>query len=134
MKRSSYLLLGFLFVGLGILGAFLPILPSTCFFIFAAYFFSYSSPRLENWILNHRVFGPPVRGWRRNRSIPFGGKVAALLGMTLSAIILIYSAQPVWVLVLSLVILVGSAIYVVCRPTLRLPAKGPLPATSLRST
>lgn len=122
MKRSTYLALGLFFVFVGIVGAFLPVLPSTCFFILAAYFFSQSSERLEKWVLEHPVFGPSVRGWRKNHSIPRGGKIAAILGMSLSAVLLVLADPSPWILAASLGALVFSAFYVLTRPTLKTDA------------
>lgn len=106
-------------VGIGFIGAFVPVLPSTCFFISAAYFFSRSSVKMELWVLNHPKFGPAVRSWRQHRAIPMVGKVLACLGMLLSAVIIAVSGTNIWVQVSSYIILILSAIYVVTRPTLR---------------
>lgn len=130
MKRSTYFLLGWIFLGIGILGAFLPVLPSTCFFIFAAYFFGHSSEKLEKRILEHPVFGPSVLGWRENKSIPMTGKIAAVIGMSFSGILMGVSGAPIWVLLGTWMILIASALYVVTRPTLK-PSRS---ETSLRST
>lgn len=129
MKRSTYFLLGWLFLVVGIVGAFLPILPSTCFFILAAYFFGQSSEKLEKWILDHPAFGPSVRGWRENHSIPLFGKIAAILGMSLSGFLIAISGAPLWVQIFCGLILLGSAVYVVSRPTLKPSRSG----TSLHS-
>ena len=76
MTRALYLVLGLGFTGLGIAGAFLPLLPTTVFLILAAGCFARSSPRLEAWILGHRRFGPLVRAWRENGAIPRKAKIA----------------------------------------------------------
>ena len=61
-----YLWLGFLALGLGIVGAFLPVLPTTPFAILAAFLFSKSSPKMEQYILNLPTLGPLVREWREH--------------------------------------------------------------------
>ncbi|MCE3009229.1 MAG: YbaN family protein [Proteobacteria bacterium] len=118
MKRPLNLAIGMGFLGLGFIGAFLPVLPSTCFFICATYFFGKSSTRLEAWALNHPRFGHAVRSWRETRSIPLAGKIAALVGMSVSALFLVASPAPLWAILLGLGVLILSAWYVLSRPTL----------------
>ncbi|MEI7973051.1 MAG: YbaN family protein [Bdellovibrio sp.] len=122
MKRRLHLLAGFSCVGLGIAGALLPILPSTCFFIFAAYFFGQSSEKLENWILSHPRMGPAVTQWRATRSIPMLGKLLATLGMMTSLIIMFMGGAPKLVLGVGALVILGSAAYIWTRPTLKIPA------------
>jgi uncharacterized protein len=117
MKRTAWLVLGLLMVALGVIGALLPVMPSTCFFIFAAYFFSRSSERWENWLLQHPVFGPGVVAWQETGAIPTAGKAAAVTGMSISLIILLVSNLPWWALGSAVLVLLGSAWFVLSRPT-----------------
>ncbi len=68
-KRLLFQLLGLLMVGLGILGALLPVLPTTPFLLAASYFFVRSSPRLHRWLLRSRWFGPMIHDWEKHRGI-----------------------------------------------------------------
>ncbi|MCS6986062.1 MAG: YbaN family protein [Sphingomonadaceae bacterium] len=79
--RLAYLTLGLLALALGLVGALLPLLPTTPFLILAAFAFARSSPRLEAWLLAHPQLGPPLVAWRTRRAIPRPAKVAATLGM-----------------------------------------------------
>ena len=117
--KKLNLLLGFGFVGIGILGAFLPVLPSTIFFIIATYFFGKSSTRFEQWMLNHPRFGYTVRSWQDTKSIPFAGKVTALFSMFISSILIVASPASILVTSLSLIVLAACALYVWSRPTLQ---------------
>ncbi|MFN2315712.1 MAG: YbaN family protein, partial [Gemmatimonadales bacterium] len=58
--RVLWLLLGHVFVGVGLIGALLPVLPTTPFMILAAWSYSKGSKRFEAWLLNHATFGPPI--------------------------------------------------------------------------
>ena len=79
--RAAYLSAGFVFLGIGVLGVVLPVLPTTPFVLLAAACFARSSDRFHQWLLDHRYFGPLVREWRLYRSIPYRTKVFAIVMM-----------------------------------------------------
>ena len=118
MKRKLNLLLGFIFLGIGILGAVLPLLPSTCFFITAAYYFGTSSEKLENWMLKHPRIGSTIISWRKHRAIPRLGKIMACVGMSVSAVIIGLSQFHYYFKLLAFIVLIICAAYVLTRPTL----------------
>lgn len=66
---ALYKPLGFFFVGLAALGAFLPLLPTTPFLLLAAACFAKSSERWHQWLLNNRTFGPIIKRWEQNRCV-----------------------------------------------------------------
>ncbi len=67
--------LGWLSFILGVIGAFLPILPTTPFLILAAFLFSKSSPRFHAWILNLPMAGVAIKDWQQNRVIKTRAKI-----------------------------------------------------------
>lgn len=75
--RYFYVGAGWLALGLGILGIFLPLLPTTPFLLLAALCFSKGSPRMHAWIVNHPQFGPLLSDWRERRAIPLRAKIVA---------------------------------------------------------
>jgi hypothetical protein len=118
MSRWTWFVAGWLFVGLGIVGALLPLLPTTIFIILAAGCFARSSPRLETWLLRHPRFGPTLRAWRAEGAIPRRGKVAACLGMAVGYALFWSSMQPgLFVDVAVAIALAGCAAFILSRPT-----------------
>ncbi len=71
--------LGTLFMGLGLLGAFLPVLPTTPFLLLATACYARSSHRFYGWLRGHPRFGPVIREWQEHRSMPWHAKRLALL-------------------------------------------------------
>lgn len=121
LKRGVWLALGLVFVGLGIVGAVLPLLPTTIFLILAAACFARSSPRLEAWLLDHPQFGPGLRAWRAEGSISRRGKTAACAGMALGYLLFWLTVRPGLILGLSAAAGMGlCAAYVLTRPSPRL--------------
>lgn len=98
MLRIGYLLLGFLSLALGAIGAFLPLLPTVPFMILAAFFFARSSPRLEARLLDHAHVGPHIRRWREKGAISRKGKRAALIAFAISAAIGLATLSFPWLL------------------------------------
>jgi len=115
--RQFKFLLGLFFTGLGFLGAVLPLLPSTCFFICAAYYFGQSSEKMEQYLLNHPRIGPVILNWRATRSIPLVGKILASLGMITSLLIILATAKSLIFIGIAVAVLLASALYIWTRPT-----------------
>ncbi len=115
--RLFYLLAGFLMTALGIIGAFLPLLPTTPFLLVAVWCFSRSSPRLEQWLLNHRTLGPPLTNWQREGAISARAKATAVCLIAASYGFFLYRSQPSLLLasVVGLV-LAGSVTFILTRP------------------
>jgi hypothetical protein len=93
-RQAGYLGLGFLMLGLGLVGAVLPVMPTTVFIILAAFFFGRSSPRVETWLLDHPRFGETLRAWREEGAIPTRVKFTALAGMAAGYGVFLAFAHP----------------------------------------
>lgn len=112
MRRTLYLTAGFLSLGLGAIGAVLPVMPTTVFVILAAYCFTRSSPALEARLLDHPGFGPHIRLWRARGAISRKGKRAATIAFVISIAISALFAPWPWVLApVMAALVVGSWIW-----------------------
>jgi len=118
LSRPLWLVLGLVFVGLGFIGALLPLMPTTIFLILAAGCFARSSPRLEAWLLDHPRFGPTLVAWREQGAIPRKGKAMACAGMALGYGLFAWGARPGPLLAAGVAAaMLGCAWYVLSRPT-----------------
>lgn len=120
--RRLYWVLGMLMLVLAVIGAVLPVMPTTIFVILAAACFGRASPRWEAYLLNHPVFGPPLVAWREEGAISVRGKTFAVMGILLGVIVFWVTVKPVWWLgVLVSALMVGCALWLLSRPTPRVP-------------
>jgi uncharacterized membrane protein YbaN (DUF454 family) len=118
--RHFYRLLGFASVALGIVGIFLPLLPTVPFMLLAAFCFARGDPALEARILADPRFGPHIRAWREHGSISRRGKIAALTAFAASALLgLLMLRWPISA-VPAVVGLIGSA-WILTRPSMPPP-------------
>tara|TARA_R100000541_G_scaffold301_4_gene1257 strand:+ start:17689 stop:18090 length:402 start_codon:yes stop_codon:yes gene_type:complete len=84
VARYVLLVIGWLSVTLGIIGIFLPVLPTTPFLLLAAACFVRSSRRFYDWLVTHPRLGPWFRDYLEGNGIPLKGKVYAIATMWLS--------------------------------------------------
>ena len=95
--RWVLLIVGLAAVALGVVGAFLPVLPTTPFLLVGAACFARASPRLHRRLAASKTFGPTLAEWRRHRAIAWRTKCYALVLMSLSiAVSAIFVVEAWW--------------------------------------
>jgi uncharacterized membrane protein YbaN (DUF454 family) len=115
--RALWLILGLTFLALGLVGAVLPVLPTTPFLLVAAAAFAKSSPRLHGWLLNHPAFGPPIRNWQENGAISVSAKRLAIGTMVVVFSFSVWASLS-WKVLLAQGLLMGiGATFVLTRPS-----------------
>jgi hypothetical protein len=126
VTRTLLILAGTICLGMGVVGMFLPVLPTTPFLLLAAYCYARSSRRFYTWLITNRWFGEYIRNYREGRGIPLKQKV---LTITLLWVSIGYAAgfvAPQWWLRLILVgIAAGVTIHLVRTKTYRPEAAAP---------
>ncbi len=119
-RQHIFRTLGVVFVGLGFIGVFLPLMPTTPFLLLALACFARSSPAIHDWLINHRILGPYIVDWERDRSIPLAAKVTSIVMMSASfAWLVLGTSAPAIALWMTGAILLCVAFYIVTRPTTR---------------
>jgi uncharacterized membrane protein YbaN (DUF454 family) len=116
LARTAFIAAGGVLVCLGVIGAFVPVMPTTIFMIGALACFARGSPKLERWLLDHPRFGPPLRVWKTEGAISARAKGLAVAAMAISLGIVMASSAS-WIVPVAVgVVLLGVAAYVVTRP------------------
>jgi len=95
--KPALLALGWLCVGLGLVGVVVPGMPTTIFLIIALWAFSKSSDRFHDWLYDHPRFGPPLRDWSTHRVIPLRAKFLAVGLMATSWLIVTVFMADGWI-------------------------------------
>jgi uncharacterized membrane protein YbaN (DUF454 family) len=107
---------------IGLIGAFLPLLPTTVFLLIAAWAFSRSSRRWHRWLREHAHFGESIRAWEEHHAMPRRAKRIAFLALALSYAFTAYVFGPFsWAAVLGGVCIAAVALYIAHIPVLRKP-------------
>ncbi|MCK5242530.1 YbaN family protein [bacterium] len=113
-----YIIAGWFSLSVGIIGVFLPILPTTPFILLAAFCFSRGSVKYHRWLRQHRYFGKAVRDWETYRGMRIPAKVmATALLSILFSISLIFLGLPGWIKISLLIIALAVLIYIWSLPT-----------------
>ena len=120
LYKSFYFAFGWLCVGFGILGAILPLMPSTVFFILAAWAFARSSEKFYTRLINDRYVGIHVRNYLEKRGMPLRAKFVsiAMLFATIAASIYFTTRNPFAIFML-LSLAFGVAGYIISLNTIR---------------
>ncbi len=115
----SYLwrMLGTAFMGIGAVGVFVPLLPTTPFLLLAAWAYARGSERWRLWLVNHPRLGPSIRAWQESRAIPRRAKIIAILSLLFSLIIALWLSLPPLALAFQITAMVVVSAFILTRPT-----------------
>ncbi|MEG1612128.1 MAG: YbaN family protein [Alistipes sp.] len=94
--KTLFILLGTLSLGLGIIGIFVPLLPTTPFLLLTAALYVRSSPRLYAWLIANRYLGEYIRNYRENHAIPLRAKMVSLVFMWVTMVWCIFVLLTAW--------------------------------------
>ena len=115
-RRLLWLLLAYATLTLGVIGIFVPGLPTTPFVLLSAYAAARGSRRLHAWLLAHRQFGPMIRDWQASGAVSRRAKRAATAMMALSAVLMFATAPKLWMAATGTAIMAVVAVWLWRRP------------------
>ena len=118
--RYLLIVAGTIFLGFGIIGIFLPILPTTPFLLLAAACYARSSKRFYNWLMNNRWFGTYIKNYREGRGVPLKVKVftISLLWITILASVFFIISNFLIEIIL-IIIAIGVTIHILTIKTIK---------------
>ncbi|MCA9470979.1 MAG: YbaN family protein [Nitrospirales bacterium] len=128
--RIGIITIGWASLILGVIGIFLPLLPTTPFVLLSAYCFSKSSPKLHQWLLGQPTLGPMIRNWECYGSISRGAKITATVLMVVLFSLSFFVLSISMTLKIGLLAIAGAVLsYIWTRPSQTHPSAIPEPVT-----
>lgn len=115
--RWSLLFAGTVLVGIGILGIFLPLLPTTVFFLMAAWCYARSSKKFYDWLHHNKVFGKYLKNYREGKGISIPGKISIIAVLWTGIIYSIVVTQSLIIHLLLVAIAIGVTIHIIVIPS-----------------
>ena len=114
--RIIWFISGAVSLALGIIGAFLPLIPTVPLLLLAAFFFSKSSQRAHDWLVNHAILGPPIRDWENNGVIRRRAKVFASISIAFVFGLSVFLGLNALILTTQAVVLSAVSLFIWTRP------------------
>ena len=106
--RWLFVISGFILLGIGIAGMFLPVLPTTVFLLLAAWCFARSSEKFYNWLHNNKFFGKYISDYRSGKGMTAGSKIFSISFLWIGILYsVIFATSILYVKILLLLIAVG---------------------------
>ncbi|WP_339008850.1 YbaN family protein [Fusobacterium animalis] len=117
LKKKIYICVGLLAVGLGIIGAFLPVMPTVPFLLVALFCFERSSKKYHDMILNNKYFGKVLRDYYEGKGLTTSVKIKAILFLSCGIGFSFYKVQHLYLRIMLVVIWLGVTIHIVLLKT-----------------
>ena len=117
LKKKIYIFVGLLALGLGIIGVFLPVMPTVPFLLVALFCFERSSKKYHDMILNNKYFGKVLKDYYEGRGLTTSVKIKAILFLTCSIAFSFYKVQHLHLKIMLAVIWLGVTIHIILLKT-----------------
>ena len=117
LKKKIYICVGLLAVGLGIIGAFLPVMPTVPFLLVALFCFERSSKKYHEMILNNKYFGKVLRDYYEGKGLTTSVKIKAILFLSCGIGFSFYKVQHLYLRIMLVVIWLGVTIHIILLKT-----------------
>ncbi len=118
--KVFYVIIGSIALALGVLGIFLPILPTTPFLLLAAALYFRGSPELYEWLIRQKHLGPYILNFRENKAIPLRAKIISVTLIWTTILYCVFFIAPFFLLKILLILLaIGISWHILSFRTLK---------------
>ena len=119
VRKGVYFVIGSISLAAGVIGVFLPVIPTTPFILLSAWCFFRSSEKIYQWVISNERFGPTIENYQEGRGITKNTKIRAIVMMWLAITLSVYFfITNIYLIALLYVIAVGVSIYLFRLPIL----------------
>lgn len=109
-----FLTLGTIFVAVGIIGIFIPVLPTTPFLLLAAVLYAKSSKKFYMWLLNNRICGKFIKDYKEGKGIPLKIKIMTIILLwTAIGSSIVFAINILWVKILLVLVAIGVTLHII---------------------
>lgn len=115
--KLVWMVLGWLAIAFGVLALVLPLVPTTPFLILAAVCFARCSPRIHDWLVEHRHLGPPIRDWRDHGAVSRGVKLSTVGGFAVAIGFSAAAGMGGWIIASQTMFALAAIAFIVSRPS-----------------
>ena len=121
LVKYFYLISGFLLVTIGVIGIFLPFLPTTIFLILASICFLKSSPKANEWLRNHKILGGYIDNYQNKKGLTRNAKITNIITLWISiSLSAFFLTDELYIRIILLAIAIGVTIHLVMIKTKKL--------------
>jgi hypothetical protein len=117
ITRPVWNIAGSVFVAIGVIGIFVPILPTTVFLLIAAACYNKGSEKFHHWLINNKLLGPYIASYRQKQGIPKSAKIRAIVLLWVTLSISAYVVARWHVTIILLAVAVGVTVFLLTRKT-----------------
>jgi uncharacterized membrane protein YbaN (DUF454 family) len=110
--KYLYIIFGTLSLILGIIGIFLPVLPTTPLLLLTAFCYYRGSERMYDWLMSHPHLGPYIKNFREHKTIPRRVKAYILILIWISLLFCTYILDPIWLKISMITIAIGVTCHI----------------------
>lgn len=119
ISKPVWNILGSFFVGLGVIGIFIPLLPTTPFLLLAAFSFNRGSEKMRKWFKKNKLIGSYINNYNDKKGIPLRSKMNSIFILWFTIGVSLYFVTNIYVRIVLLLVIVGVTTHLLMIPTLK---------------